>query len=272
MQMADFEYNGERLCDYGLTICNFDSNAEDMQDVGNVVTINKVKSSNSQEYISTGYSYDDVFKAEFQAIKIGCSVVDTIITDIELNRIMRWLNRKKYCIFRPIYEDDNFMNIYFKGTFNIQTIKVGSDVIGLHLTFTANAPFGFMDDITYDYEFKSLEDKFIIHDVSDEVGHIYADAKIQCLESGTLKITNSLDPDNTVIINNCVKGEVITLKGKLKIIESSLPSHSTLPNDFNYRFLRINNTYDDIQNIFKSSIKCKITVSYTPIRKVGLIL
>lgn len=272
MQMTDFEYNGERLCDYGLTICNFDGSSQDTQDIGNAVTINKIKASNSQEYISTGYTYDDVFSVEFQAIKIGCDFVDTIITDIELNRIMRWLNRKKYCIFRPIYEDDNFMNVYYKGTFNVQTIKVGKDVIGLNFIFTTNAPFGFMDDITYNYEFKSASDKFIVHDVSDEVGYIYANTKIQCLESGNLKISNTLDPDNNVIINNCVEGEVITMQGKQKIIESSLPSHATLPNDFNYRFLRINNTYSDVQNVFTSSIRCKITVSYAPIRKVGLIL
>lgn len=272
MQMADFEYNGERLSDYGLTICSYDSNYEDVQDVGNAVSITKIKGSDSQEYFSAGYTYEDVFTCHMQVIKIGCSVVDTIITDIQLNRLMRWLNRKKYCVFRPIYEDDNFINIYFKGTFNIQIIKAGKDVIGLDLTFTANAPYGFMDDVTYDFEFQNTTDKFIIHDVSDEVTHINANATITCLESGDLIISNSLDPYNTVSIKNCTAGEVITLHGKEKIIESSLPEHTTLPNDFNYRYLRINNTYWDTQNIFTSSLKCKVTVSYAPIRKVGIVL
>ena len=272
MQMIDFEYNGERLSDFSMMICNFESSGEDTQDVGNSLTINRVKAVNSNEYYSTGYSYDDPFSFRCQTIKKGCGVTDQVITDIELNKIMRWLNRKKYCVLRPIYADDNFMNVYYKGTFNIQVIKAGKDAVGLDLTFNSDAPYGYMDEITYNYEFKSTTDKFIVIDVSDEVGHINAYAEITCLESGDLKIENTLDPDNTVIISGCTAGEVLKLYGKQKIIESSLASHTTLPNDFNYRYLRINNTYDDVQNVFTSSIRCKITVSYSPIRKVGLVL
>lgn len=271
MQMIDFEYNGERLCDFGLAICSF-SGMEDTQDVGNNVTINKNKGTNTQEYYATGYSYDDVFSANFQVVKDGCSVVSEIITDVELNKIMRWLNRKKHCVFRPIYADDNFMNVYYKGAFNIKTIKAGADVVGLDLTFTTNAPYGFINPVTYNYEIKNNRDQFIVHDISDEIGHIYVNATIKCLEAGDLKISNSLDPNNKVIINNCSLNEVITLKGKSKIIESSLAGHTTLYNDFNYNFLRINNTYYDVENKFTSSIRCKITITYSPIRKVGLIL
>lgn len=272
MQMIDFEYNGERLSDHGMIICNFDSTSEDIQEAGNSIEINKIKAINSNEYLSAGYSYEEVFTKEFQVIKSGCSVVDEYITDVELNKLMRWLNRKSYCVFRPIYADDNFINVYFKGTFNIRLIKAGLDVIGLDLTFTSNAPYCFMEPTTYSYEFKSTDDKFIIHDISDEVGIIYCKTKIKCLESGNLIITNSLDKDNNIIINNCTVGEVITFDGDAKIITSSLSSHKNLCNDFNYSFLRIVNTYDDVQNIFKSSLKCEITISYSPIRKVGMVL
>lgn len=272
MQMVDFEYNGERLSDYSLVISNFDGNGENVLDVGNSITINQIKATDSSEYISTGYSYEEVFTVEFQAIKITCSEVEDIITDTELNKLMRWLNRKQYCIFRPIYEDDNFMNIYYKGTFNVKPIKVGKDVVGLNLTFTANAPYGFMDEVNYNFEFKTPEDIFVIHNVSDEVGYLYCYTEITCLESGDLKITNSLDKYNDVIIKNCTKGEVLKLYGKQKIIESSLPGHNSLCNDFNYNFLRMNNTYDDMKNVFKSSLKCKINVKYSPIRKVGVII
>ena len=272
MQMVDFEYDGERLSDYGLTICWDGSGSDEVQDLGNSITINRVKGSNSYEYISTGASYDDVFKTEFQVIKDGCSVVDEIISDIELNRIMRWLNRKKCCIFRPIYGDDNFMDIYYKGTFNIKAIKIGENVVGLNFTFNTNAPYGFMEPTTYVCEFKNTSDRLIINDISDEIGYIYADVEIKLLQSGNLKITNTLDPDNTVIINNCVSGEIIKLQGKQKIITSSLASHLRLCNDFNYNFIRINNTYRDVMNVFNASLKCVLTIRYSPIRKVGLIL
>ena len=270
MQMIDFEYNGERLSDFGLVICNFDGNSNDSQDIGNSISLNKFKATNADEYFATGYAYEDVFSVEFQAVKIGCSVVDQYITDIEMNKIMRWLNRKTYCVFKPIYADDNFMDIYYKGTFNVKPIKVGIDIVGLNLTFTTNAPFGFMSPTVSNFEFKTINDKFIIHDISDEVGHIYADVKIKCLEAGDLIISNELDPNNKMIIRNCAIGETIELQGKQKIIQSS--GHARLANDFNYNFIRIKNTYNDVMNVFTSSIKCNMTITYSPIRKVGLIL
>lgn len=272
MQMIDFEYSGERLSDHGMTVCSFDGYPETVQDSGNNIELNTIKASNSNEYINTGYTYSDTFTVEFQVIKTGCSVVDEYITDVELNKLMRWLNRKKYCVFRPIYADDNFMNIYYKGFFNIKLIKSGKDVIGLDLTFVSNAPFGFMNPTTYTYEFKNQKDKFIIHDISDEVGMLYCETKIKCLEAGDLKISNTLDPDNDIIIKNCAVNEVISLHGKTKIIETSSIEHVNICSDFNYNFLRVINTYYDVENIFTSSIRCKITVSYSPIRKVGIVL
>lgn len=271
MQLIDFEYNGEKLSDYSLMLCNFDSSNDEIE-IANSIEINKVKAPNSYKYMSVGYSYDDALTIDFSICKSMCNDNNIVISDVELNKIMRWLNRKRFCKFKPIYDDNSFKDVYFYGTFNIQPVKMGYDIIGLNLTFTTNAPFGFVDPLTYSYTFNATKAEFIINDTSDEVGHLYCDVTIKCLEAGDLKISNSLDSDNQVIIKNCTLNETITLRGEQKIIETDSASHSKLYNDFNYNFLRINNTYDDTKNVFTSSLSCEMTVTYSPVRKVGLIV
>lgn len=272
MQMIDFEYNGEKLSDRNLMLCNFDGISEEIE-IANAVQINTVRTPNSNKYMSIGYSYDEALTVEFSICKNLCKSNDEIIiSDTELNGIMRWLNRKRFCKFKPIYDDNIFPNVYFNGTFNIQPIKMGDNIVSLNLTFTTDAPFGFVEPLTYNYTFNSENTELIIEDISNEVGHLYCDATIKCLEAGDLQISNSLDINNTVIIRNCSADETITLHGEQKIIETDNVSHKKLYNDFNYNFLRINNKYNDIVNTFTSNISCEITITYSPVMKVGLII
>lgn len=270
MQLIDFEFNGEKLSDRDLMLCNFDSFSEEVE-VANMVAINTVRVPNSNKYMGVGYSYEDALTIEFSICKNFCNTDVLSMSDTELNGIMRWLNRKKFCKFKPIYDDDSFKDVYFYGTFNLQPVKMGADIVGLNLTFTTNAPFGFIEPSTYNFTFNDENTEFVIDDTSDEIGHIYCDATIKCLEAGDLEISNFLDINNTVIVRNCVANETITLHGEQKIIESD-KTHNALYNDFNYNFLRINNTYEDIQNVFTSNLQCEISITYSPIRKVGFVV
>ena len=63
-------------------------------------------------------------------------------------------------------------------------------------------------------------------------------------------------------------GEVITLHGAEQIIESNYSSHS-IYDDFNFKFLRIVNTYENKNNILTFSIPVECTLTYSPIKKVG---
>lgn len=272
MQMVDFEYDGVRLSDYGMTIGSFDSSIDDIQNVGNSISLNQVKAHYSDEFYISGYQYEEPLQTTFSVIKKGCNTADESISDMEFGHLMRWLNRKTYSILRPIYDDDSFMDLYFMGTFNVMPIKVSGLIIGLELTFNANAPYGYYNSVTYAHIFQSSDDIFEINDYSEEIGHIYCDATIKILEDGFLKITNDLDTDNPVTIQNCKSGEIITMKGKPKIINTSLASHNKLYNDFNFNFLRIKNYPDNVTNRFHSSLRCEISLTYSPIRKVGLIL
>lgn len=274
MHMVDFEYNGESLSDYGCMICNFD-NGQDTIDVANKITINSVKMPNSEKYMGVGSSYEDPLTVQFSICSsYTCDEnnipTDTDLTDERINEIMRWLNRRGYYKFTPVYDDDSFEDTFYYGTFNVEMVKMGDRVVGFNLTLNTNAPYGYFETSEKKHSFDN--DEFLVFDISDEIGILYADVTIKCLEAGDLIIKNSLDPHNNVAIKNCSVDEIITLNGEQKIITTSKTSHKTLYNDFNYHYIRIKNTYESNKNIFTSNLKCEITINYFPIRKVGIVL
>ena len=60
------------------------------------------------------------------------------------------------------------------------------------------------------------------------------------------------------------------MDGEHKIITSD-KNHKNLYNDFNYNFFDIDvSEYDGNENTYEVSIPCEITVTYIPIRKVGV--
>lgn len=270
MQMIDFVFDGEKLSDHSLILCTFDG-ISDSLDVGNMISINQVKAPNNDRYMSVGANYDSAYSPEFSICKNPCEDGDFFIESNEVNKIMRWLNRKYNCVFKPIYDDNSFSDVFYRGTFNIELVKNGTNIIGFNLTLNTDAPYGYQDLVTYTHTFVNKAIPLEIKDVSDEIGYIYCDVTLNILESGNLRIKNTLDPDNDIYIENCTNGETIELFGNQKIIEAPL-SHTSIYNDFNYNFFRINNTYENTINEFTSTLQCKIIIKYYPIRKVGIIL
>jgi hypothetical protein len=110
------------------------------------------------------------------------------------------------------------------------------------------------------------KEKCIVNDTSYEEGHVYPYTEITILGDGDLNIHNDIEDRNTYIAN-CVAGEVITMD--YPIIKSSVSSHN-IQNDFNWNFLRIANTFNNVKNGLTISIPCKIKLKYSPIVKVGL--
>ena len=82
MQMIDFEYNGEKLSDRGLMLCNFDGTSDEVE-VGNAVSINKVRTPNSNKSMAVGYSYDDDFSRPFSICKNVCNGNDDLVISKE---------------------------------------------------------------------------------------------------------------------------------------------------------------------------------------------
>ena len=70
------------------------------------------------------------------------------------------------------------------------------------------------------------------------------------------------------MIKNVSENEVITMT--YPMITSSDDDHTTLLNDFNWNFPRVNNSYNKKINDYEFSLPCKVEIKYTPIAKVSL--
>lgn len=284
MGYTDFEYNGLRLSDFGCMVCSFDNPGLETSSVGSKITLNTIQSKTNKFHLSS-IKYEEVYSEPFQICKYRCHEPnEDSFSKEELSKIISWLNKKTYNKFKPIYPDGEYSPIYYMGTFNIQKITLAGEVIGLELTFIADAPWGYYEPLEYIMDFSDPSTEFIIHDISDEVGYIYPSLlEIECLsgtESNpvTLRISNSQE-NKVVEIKGCKKGEVIALEGEYKKISTNV-SHPILYNDFNYNFVKVirkenwENGYEDENsniNIYTVNEPCIIHLIYSPICKLGVL-
>lgn len=271
MNCIDFEYDGIRLSDFDSMVGNITTSSDvETHSIGNNINFNTVymNSSNKFNLISTQYS--EAYTDTFQICRNFCKSNRDFYDDHEVSNIMRWLNRKTFKKFKPVYSDSEYSNVYYYASFNINPIRLSGYVIGFEVTMQTNAPFGFYEPDEYIFSITEEDNKFTIFDTSDEVGSSYPDlVKIQLLSSGDLNIKNSWGDD--ILIKNCLNGETIEMVGEYKVITTDNASHTTLYNDFNYEFLKIHNDYDNTENTYTVSLPCNIFISYSPICKGGVI-
>lgn len=266
----DFEYADRRLSDFGCIVChiNTDAGVDDVE-LGSNITFNTITNSNSSIHSITSSSYEDVYTVEFEIMKYICGDADNIyLSSLEVRQLIKWLNRREYAKFRPINEISDESDVYYYGSFNIKQVQLGDQILGLHLTFTANAPYGFSEPNNLKYMILNDNDTFEIYPESDELGVIYPTVTIRLLYDGDIKIVNTTSGTAT-IIKNCKANETIIMDGEHKIITTDNEEHSsTLPNDFNYEYIDI--LIDEVYspNIYQAS-KCEIFINYSSIRKVG---
>lgn len=265
---TNFLYDNEKLSDYGMILCKFDSNSSETVSIGNNLTFNTIKTSISDRNYLSAATYDEPLSATFQICKMDChNPEDRFISPEELTSLLRWLARRdgyhKFKLYQKGFEDTFFM-----GSFNnISQLKIGGEIYGLELTFVTDSPYGY-EDVSLDFT-TTASSAFSIFNMSNETGHIYPKVFIcKCLASGDLTIHNSIE-NRTMEIKNCVKDEVITIDGNHKVIETSVPTHK-LYNDFNYNYFRLGNKYEDNLNIITTSLPCEIHIEYESVRKVGL--
>lgn len=278
MFLIDFEYDGRMLSDFGFMICNITTNSGvETVSAGSNITWNTVTSNTTSKRRISSTQYDEVFSTTFEICKTLCDRSDNdtnYIQEQELREITMWLNRKKYLRFTPVFDDYEYSNIHYYGSFNIQFIKYGGRIIGLSLTLTTDAPFGYGEIEEYEFETTTSNNSFSIFDLSDEEGKLYLNAEIIPKQNGNLIIKNIYTNENYTIINNCISGEIITLDGENKIITSDKQNniHKRIYNDFNYKWLYISNVDSfEAENVFTTSLPCKIKTTYEPIRKFGVV-
>lgn len=265
MKAYDFSYDGKKLSSFGMILCSFDgSGGFNSVSDGCQITFNTVSTLGGAKHKLGSTQYDDCLETTFQICKHSCSDGVQEITATEHRELTSWLNRKKFLKFKIL--DEDHIDLYYEGSFNINKIEIDGRLIGLELNFVTNRPFALKDQKTIIIKNIELNGKHSLNDTSYEEGYIYPRVEITVNQSGDLNIYNAIEDRNTYI-GNCVIGEVITLD--YPIIQSSISSHN-IQNDFNWNFFRIANTFNNSRNDLTISLPCTIKIEYSPIVKVGL--
>lgn len=280
MYAKDFMYDDMYLSDFGFVICSFDNaNGLETINAGSQIVFNTTAIQNGKKFNLIDTQYDECLSTTFQICKNpdrykGDSFA---ISDFEFRDIMRWLNRKEFLKFMITDNDNYFNDYYYEATFNINQIKINGITYGIELNMITNRPFALQESVIYSKTNMdgSIHDCLEIYDVSDETGIIYpkleiivkelndADVVLRCSTVGLSRYD--------IVIKNCVLNEKITIEHPL-ISTTNTTHQETLFDDFNFMFPKIsNNNRNNINKIWLfSDVKADITISYEPIRKVGI--
>lgn len=263
MVAKDFEYDGEYLKDWGCVICQTDISSSFSETPSVSLVFNKISQNYGKKFNLTTSYYDENIQINFQICKNPCDMRNFEFSTSEIREIKRWLNRPNFHKFKLI--QPKWADFYMMGSFNITELKLNGRVYVLNLTFTADSPLSYHEDITYEFDIENNYGNFLFYDISDEIGYIYPYIEITCLTNCNLTIHNSIE-DRTTEIKGCYANEIITFTPEL-LISTSNPNHK-IQNDFNYIFFRIANEYKNRKNIVTFSNPVHVKITYTPLVKV----
>lgn len=267
MQFVDFEYDGVSLSSRGMMIVSFNGAQDD------AITTDSQRNFESISLFGGKYqpfvfsTYDDRLEIEFSIGKNICEDRDGnhYFTISEIESTQYWLNRPTPHIFK-ILRDSEYADVYWEGSFNLEWVKSGENVIGFNATFISNRPYGLGAESLHTKELTPFN-SLIINDFSFDEGSIIPTIIITVRESGNLEFTNTFNGKETVTkIDNCINGEQLTFTALQQLL-TSRASHNVY-SDFNWVFPRIYNLYGEIENTFTSNLNCSCAISYNPIRKV----
>ena len=264
MKAKDFEFSGKRLSDFGCIIANFGDKGLETID-GAEITFNTISSLGGSKHYLTSTTYEDCLESVIQIVKHSCSKGVEEITPIEYREISKWLNRKGFHKFKLF--DESYIDLYYMASIkSINRIELDGRLMGLELNIITNSPYSFKEPKVYIIRNLEQNGKHSINDTSYEEGYIYPYTEITIIKDGDLEIYNAIE-DRKTVVKNCIADEVITMN--YPIIQSSISSHN-IQNDFNWKFFRVANTYDNSRNNLTISIPCTMKIKYSPIVKVGL--
>lgn len=264
MKAKDFEFDGKKLSNSGFIIVNFGDKGLETID-GAEITFNTVSSLNGSIHHMISTSYESCLETTIQIAKHSCSTGIQEILPTEFREISRWLNRRNFSKFKLL--DESHIDLYYMASVvSIGKIELDGRLVGLELNIITNSPHAFKEPRIITINNTVQDGKHSINDTSYEEGYIYPQMEITVRQNGNLKIHNAIENRDTYIAN-CKVNEVITMD--YPVIQSSDSSHN-IQNDFNWKFFRIANTYDNSRNDLTISLPCFIKIKYSPIVKVGL--
>lgn len=255
-----FVFEGKTSDDFGLVLCRFQGN-EPSSSYGGGIEFSKTDRPIQNRWYKTGNSYyKEPIQFYFQVVKANFKPFDAY----EYSIISRWLQRKdSYKDFMIVRTD--YDNIHFNVMLNTEPIAVSGNIVGISVSAICDSAFG------YGHMFKKTVNvngtaEFTILDMSDEIGYIYPDCRIEVQNDCDVIVTNITD-NRVFRINKCVTGEIISIDGKYLEASTTALLHN-LYNNFNYKFIRITNDYNNRKNKFKLEGNFIFTMQYRPVRKV----
>lgn len=263
MYCYDFNFNGEKLSNHGFIICTFDG--ESSWD-GADITFTTVQPPSFDKYDYYTYSYESPLSCKFQIGKNDCENTnqeDLYVTQDDYSDIMRWLQRPDgYYWFN--FEQEGWEDVYYLVQINVQPIQLNGRTIGFELTLNMNAPYGYSQLMKKSFTL-TKGDTFDFKVYSDMIGVIYPKTTITANASGSINLKTGCNEYNkTTIINNVAKGDIIVLDENNDYYSGILN-----PNNFNFEFPILANSYDNITTFFTNNgISCKINIEYRHIRRV----
>lgn len=268
---TDFEYADKRLSDFGCIMCSINQSSGDVEiETGCDITFTSIKNGSTYIQSKTSTTYDNVCSTTFDIMKHNCDINNDIqMNSLEIRDLMKWLNRHDYFKFKLLNDTTFESDVYYYGTFNVNEIAIGEDIIGLRLTFTSNAPYGFTEPVTLKYMMLDTSSTVSAFGENDEYCKILPRIELRCFSDGDFNITNQTS-GTLMSIKNCKLGEKITIDGEYKIIISDMREQPDIANEFNYEYLDILADEDNKENIYSSSLPCELSLTYTPIRKIGV--
>lgn len=262
----DFIYDNIPLSGFGLTLCRFESSSMETVSAGSQISFELGTVPGREKRNLIDRSYQETLTAVFQAAKIENGIAGEL-SAAELSALMRWLNRRdRFCRFKLIRE--GYEQLYTYASFNVGKIEVSGKVVGLELSMSTLYPYLLEEQPPLICEISAEGLTLTLTDNSDEIGHIYPYLEICCRSEGDFSLSNSRE-ERTTRIQGCRAGEIITLDGENLIVRSSDPQHR-IPDDFNYVFPRIVNSFTNRENrLTAAGIDCTMTIRWSQIRKAG---
>lgn len=272
MKAKDFQYDGRLLSEFGCVIANF-GGGKGLEIVDGVeIEFNTIPSLNGLVHHKTSTTYSSCLETTVQICKYSCSTDIQEITASEYREISKWLHREDF--YKLKFLDEEHIDLYYEASVvSIGKIEFDGKLYGLELKIITNSPFPRKEPRIITIKNTIQNGKHSINDTSYKEGYIYPYMEITignidgiAKEDRILNIYNAIE-DRHTIIKNVISDEVITMD--YPIIQSSFSYHN-IQNDFNWKFFRIANTYDNSRNDLTISIPCTMKIKYSPIVKVGL--
>ena len=268
---TDFEWCDQAGSIFGLMVCTIgSSNGVETYENGANIEMTTVNVPGSTRWVYLSGKYTEVLTCTFQVCKNPCTTSSDTFTSEELRFFNRWLNRNDgYHKFKLVSkEDPGYAEFYYNAQLNVKKIEFAGSVIGLEITVTCDAPFGYFEPQKIIMNLTDDNLQYVYIDESDEVGSLYPKFEIMCNGTGDFIISNSLSGKQAKI-SNCKKNELITIDSEHKIIMSSLRNGDIIK-DFNFGWLDVVNKFDNRKNVYISNLPCTITMTYSPIAKIGM--